>query len=411
MIISDEGNGNRKVTIDVLPTAKQVSDVSVRQGANSIEPQNGTLQEIVNSAIGEVLGRNINANDPKTVLTSLKQSFAPQDSNGRTTYVWNPYTYAVQTERGGALTGAQASLYHRAKAALESILPLLNGLMPLNPAADIQNMEAVRSIVRTEISELVNEIRLEGGPRILKVDNLFALLLGADLSGAEVGQLKNMANIFGFERNFINTVAEEQNYTNYLTILDYVISLNQSWARYKQETRDEKYLGTQLVKLSRALCVVAESVNEVYRIMDSVFLGFAERQTVIIKFRKRNSSTTEGYFSDNQDMELSLEELLSWVKEFATFEGQALAKGGGKLAIAEVVKETAKQLADLVTATSDAPISHSAFKRAGVIDSLKDLADQLREVSTLAGQVKREQNINVPSPAILNPPSQQFPPQ
>lgn len=412
MTDNGQNNFNHKYTIDVLPTEKQVSEATLSKGVNSLEPQHGNLQQIVDSAIVEVLGRN--ANDPKVILTSLKQSFAPQEIQGRITYIWTPRTYAVQTETGGALSGAQASLYYRAKAALDSILPLLNGLIPLDPAADLQNMEAMRSIVRTELSELVHEIGLEGGPRIWRVDNLFVVLLGEKSEVREkceknISQLQNLAQIFGFKRNKINNVEEEQNYTNYLTILDYVISLRYSWDRYKDDTKSEKYLGTQLVKLSQALSAVADSVNEAYRIMDAVFLGFAERQSVIIDFDEQLPEKGE-YPIRDKGIVLSLEELLSWAKEFATFEGQALAKGGGKLAIAEVVKETAKQIADVVNAASDVKINNSAFDRAGVRDSLKDLAAQLRVVEALAKQVKPETKSKLsgsqppnPQPELISP--------
>ncbi|MBW4639081.1 MAG: hypothetical protein KME05_12755 [Gloeocapsa sp. UFS-A4-WI-NPMV-4B04] len=394
-------NDNRKLIIDVLPTVEQVAGTGVSSPATALDIRGGSLQQIVDSAIAEVLGRNFKTSDPKAFRTSLAQAFTPQESDGRTVYVWSPRTYAVQSELGGAISGAQASLYYRATAALNSVLPLLNALTPLDPAADLQNMDAARAIVRTEIVELVNELGVDRGPRFGRVTSLFRRLLGGKGDGTIDGQLKNLAKTFGFDRRRINTVEEEQSYSNYLIILDYVISLNASWETYKAGRVGEEYLGTQLVKLSQALSVVAESVYEVYRIMDSVFLGAAERQTVIIDFNKiswpegETSPWTQILDQTQPQMKLqeqtppqmTLEELLSWVLHFATFEGQSLAREGGKLAISQVVKETAEDLANLVKATSYAEIKNSAFKRAGVKASLRDLASQLREVKNLAGQL------------------------
>lgn len=381
-------NDNRKLIIDVLPTVEQVAGTGVSTPATALDIRGGSLQQIVDSAIAEVLGRNFKTSDPKAFRSSLAQAFTPQESDGRTVYVWSPRTYAVQSELGGAISGAQASLYYRATAALNSALPLLNALTPLDPAADLQNMDAARAIVRTEIVELVNELGVDRGPRFGRVTSLFRRLLGSNGLGTIDGQLNNLATTFGFERRRINTVEEEQSYSNYLIILDYVISLNASWEVYKAGREGEEYLGTQLVKLSQALSVVAESVYEVYRIMDSVFLGAAERQTVIIDFKKVSWPDGEPPWTQaSAPPQMTLEELLSWVLHFATFEGQALAREGGKLAISQVVKETAADLANLVKATSYAEIKNSAFKRAGVKASLRDLASQLREVSDLAGQL------------------------
>lgn len=383
-------NDNRKLIIDVLPTVEQVAGTGVSTPATALDIRGGSLQQIVNSAIAEVLGRNFNTSDPKAFRTSLAQAFTPQESDGRTVYVWSPRTYAVQSELGGAISGAQASLYYRATAALNSALPLLNGLTPLDPAADLQNMDAARAIVRTEIVELVNELGVDRGPRFGRVTSLFRRLLGSNGLGTIDGQLNNLAKTFGFERRRINTVEEEQSYSNYLIILDYVISLNASWEVYKAGREGEEYLGTQLVKLSQALSVVAESVYEVYRIMNSVFLGAAERQTVIIDFKQvswPDDGEVPPWIPESAPPQMTLEELLSWVLHFATFEGQSLAREGGKLAISQVVKETAEDLANLVRATSYAEIKNSAFKRAGVKASLRDLASQLREVSDLARQL------------------------
>jgi hypothetical protein len=380
---------NRKLIIDVLPTVEQVAGTSVSTPATALDIRGGSLQQIVDSAIADVLGRNFKTSDPKAFRSSLAQAFTPQKSGGRIVYVWSPRTYAVQSELGGAISGAQASLYYRATAALNSALPLLNALTPLDPAADLQNMDAARAIVRTELVELVNELGVERGPRFGRVTSLFRRLLGSNGLGTIDGQLNNLAKTFGFDRRRINTVDEEQSYSNYLIILDYVISLNASWEAYKAGREGEEYLGTQLVKLSQALSVVAESVYEVYRIMDSVFLGAAERQTVIIDFTKVSWPDREvpPWTPEPPPPQMTLEELLSWVLHFATFEGQALAREGGKLAISQVVKETAEGLANLVRATSYAEIKNSAFKRAGVKASLRDLASQLREVSDFAGHL------------------------
>jgi hypothetical protein len=85
------------------------------------------LGDIVHNALRDVLGWRPKAHDPKSFVIALKQAFTPTEVEGRTTWTWTPRTYAIETDLG-AITGAQASIYARAKAALDQSLPLLEGL-------------------------------------------------------------------------------------------------------------------------------------------------------------------------------------------------------------------------------------------------------------------------------------------
>ncbi|HBY81223.1 MAG TPA: hypothetical protein DEG47_30450, partial [Cyanobacteria bacterium UBA11148] len=388
--------------IDVLPTLDQVGLSTRQTSLTPVENKAGSLQQLIDSAFSEVLSRNPQ-NDPKAFLDSLTKAFTPQEINGRTTYNWTPGTYnTVQTELGGAVSGAQASLYHRAKAALNEMLPLLDKLYSLNSSADQQNMEAARSIVRTEIIELVNELGTQGGPRAQRVDSLFQLLIGDvgpdDPYEVVGGQLRELADIFGLNRSRVNTVDEEQNYGNYLIIRDYIVSLRGSWKTYSENSGSGAFVGSQLVLLSQALSVVAESVNEVYRIMDLVFLGPAERQSVWIDFRKAKYNNQQNgefplpdgsLYKDGLQLTppMSIEGLLSWTMRFATQEGPALAKSGGKIGIAKSLAQTADKLMILMQAASFVPVPNTAFRRAGVIRAMKDLAFQLYQVKRLAQEL------------------------
>jgi hypothetical protein len=393
--------------VDVLPSLDQVE----RSGISSLSTsssEGGSLQQIVDHALGTVLCRPAK-NDPKAFLASLTKSFVPKEVNGRKDYVWTPCTYnTVQTELGGTVSGAQASLYHRAKAALNEMLPLLDRLYPLKASADPQNLDASRSIVRTEIVELVNELGTQGGPRVQRVDSLFQLLIGDVEAGDpyEVvgGQLREMADIFGLTRSYVNTVDEEQNYGNYLIIRDYLVSLRGSWRTYIENSGSGAFVGSQLILLSQALSVVAESVHEVYRIMDLFFLGPAERQSVWIDFTQAQVKDKQGnllfpkgqfplpdktLYKDGAQLKpaMTIESLLSWVARFATQEGPMLARSGGKIGIAKSLAETSDRLMILVQAASFVPVQNTAYQRAGVVRSLKDLAFQIYQVKRLAKEL------------------------
>ena len=134
------------------------------------------LKGLVENAIRDVLGWRPKTSDPKAFLASLSQSFKSDEARGVTTWTWTPRTYAVQADMA-AITGAQASLYHRAKVALDQCLPLLDGLTTLDPCWDQQDAEATRAIVRSALVGLVNELGTIGGPRVQRVDDYFRILL------------------------------------------------------------------------------------------------------------------------------------------------------------------------------------------------------------------------------------------
>ena len=124
----------------------------------------------------------------------------------------------------------------------------------------------------------------------------------------------------------MNTVEEEQNLTNFLILVDYVISLKQSWDTqrkfFDRVGTDEPFLGTHLVLLSRSLAVVAEATQEVYLTMDSVFLGPAERQTIELDFAGKTIpvSATTSFTFPSTTPPLFVAELLEWVDRFASEE-------------------------------------------------------------------------------------------
>lgn len=369
-----------------MPTTHEESGPALRRtgGASG----GGNLQQLVDGALTAVLGRRLKTDDPKLFRASLKRAFTLEQQHGRPTYVWTPRSYAVQTELGGELTGAQASLYHRAKIALDDALPLLRGLEPLIPSPDREETEAVRGIIRTQMSELVEELGAEGGPRVQRVDSLFQML---------AGHFERMQQAFGFDDRFVNSVDEERRLTDFFVIRDYVGGLRSAWEGEngfrRQFTGERRFLGTQLVLLSRALSVVAESVDEAYQAMDAVALGPAERQTVRIDFpthvRLHNETVPvieHGPERGTRPPSQLIEELLSWVLRFATDEGRMLIEEGGRQGVM-AMQPTARQLQLLVQGAAEARVSHVGFSRTRVRRALNELATQLGQVDRLAREL------------------------
>jgi hypothetical protein len=383
-------------------------------GAPSGAP--GGLGQTAANAIADVLGWKTKPNDPKAFLGALTQSFTLTEKEGHIESKWMQRSYAVQTDLAGGLSGAQASLYSRAKYALDQSLPLLDGLTPLDPDVDLEEAEAARQVVRSQMTELVNEFAFPSGPRISRVNQYFALLLFVPAHIHQTnppftvvtdpdkiqGNLGNLRNVFGLATqvyknarlnaagvvvswgtasasNLINTLSDEQNATNYRILADYLTSLALSWISNYQFfiiNTGQPFFGTQLVLISRQLQVVAEMVDEVRFTMDSVFLGPAERQTMLLHFPGANP--------------IFLEDLLLWIQSLAQVEGPSLIQTSGKFGVAQVVQIATSQL-NLVGGMSSQTGLSPAFKAPRVQMALANL------------QVQLTQLLQVTKPAQLTP--------
>jgi hypothetical protein len=188
-------------------------------------------------------------NVPKTLLSGFvgaaigaaaflyltRRAIPFKDVGGHTEFKLTPRSYNVPSDLGG-VTGAQATLHARANAALGQCLLLLDGLFALSPKSARQDLDSLGGIVRSRLTELVHELGEEGGPHVSRVDRLFTALLGdpppanCTRVGGEIGALRSR---FDRSREFTDTVDDEQNQTNFIVFVDYVISLQRSWSAQK----------------------------------------------------------------------------------------------------------------------------------------------------------------------------------
>jgi len=379
-----------------FPFLTREIDLDGRGGSAQVSG-GGTTGQTVERELREILGWRPRAGDPKGFLAALQQSFTVTEVAGHTEVAWKPRSYSVEIQADlGAITGAQASIYTRAKNTLDQVLPLLDGLTPLRVDFDPENVAAAKAIVRSQLTELVAELGVSGGPRVLRVDQLFDFLLFIPLQTAAVinrtppisrnpagvnGSLGLLRDRLGLDRRFINTIDEEQDFTNFLVVFDYVAGLFESWiaqrSAFDRGSATDPFLGTQLVLLSRDLEVIAESVHEVEFAMDSVFLGPAERQTLELTFPKSaNYPVLDPPVNGSPPMFVS--ELLGWVERFATEEGRQLIDEGGRQGVVAFTP-TIALLHSLVRAAQVPPQDGmpDAYKRPRVQRALAELATQL----------------------------------
>jgi hypothetical protein len=379
--------------------------IGSRRGAGGFSSGGGAgqgLGQVASKAISDALGWKPNATDPKGFVGALTQSFSLSEVEGHVESKWNPRAYTVQSDLAGGITGAQASLYTRAKDAQDNCLRLLDGLYPLDPTADTEYVKALREMAKSQICEIVKQFGVVP-PSILRINTYFKILLGVhrlrfdneprvesdpDKIEGTLGRLRDTYGVYFQKRfrdnRFSNSVEDEENITNFRVISDYMTSLLQSWlsnGRYfiLSTTRAPAFLGTQLVLISRQLNVIAETVNEVRFALDSVFIGPNERQTLLLEF------------PDTFDLPaMYLEDVLTEIEGSVTEEMPRLIKDGGRIAVNNNLLPVLQTLMNLVEG-SRVPKNLDAlpdgFSTARVRHALDDLNDQLTQLFKLGQQI------------------------
>jgi hypothetical protein len=399
----------------ILPTAP--SGIAPRGG--------GDVGQRAFAAVRDILGWRPKLNDPRGFKAALERSFELSVVEGHVAWKYTPRGYAMMADMG-EVTGAQASLLNRARAAVDLVKPLVSSLTPLACDTCADEYEPIRDMVVAELDGLVAELAQPAGPRIQIVDDLFRQLLGAAivdpalngrqgllggvdpieaglLYGVRLRQLlrsrsvdvKNVVQRFGhlytlqermgLNRDEVNTVDDERIVSNFMTVEDTVFAL---WLTWWQERgafgrlrvdgfRPEPFLGTQLVLVSRSLGVAAEAVQELYFALDSVFIGPPERQTIRLDFEKAGS--------------LYLSELLQWAEDIATTIGPRYITDSGKdgvIALADTLRELRDCVSETVGLVQAGPPS-PAMATPRVRFALQKLAAQLTELVDLTDKFTR----------------------
>jgi Bacterial Ig-like domain len=358
-----------------------------------------SIGQLASRTVTDVLGWKLNPADPKGFIGALTQAFTLNNVEGHVESKWNPQMAAIQTDLGGSITGAQASLYTRAKDAMDQANSLLDTLYPLDPEADPEYVKALRELVRSQMTQIVRELAVIGLPSVLRIDTYFAILLGqspAHLTTGQItfnpdqveGTLGKLRDTYGIQfagNPFNNSVADEVVITNFRVISDYLTSLMQSWISNRDfffvRPGTPAFFGTQLVLISRQFNVIAETVNEMRFTLDSVFIGPAERQALLL------------VFADTALPPRFLEGMLIEIEAFVGQEAPQLLKDGGKITVTNNILPVTRALLNMVeeahnpTNIDELP---DGFKTARVRNSLDDLRDQLERLVELVEQVEQE---------------------
>ena len=282
-------------------------------------------------------------------MSALDQSFSLSEFEGHVLWKWTPRTSVPQSEFLGGLAGAQASIHTMASTILDQALPLIDGFRALNPVSDAEYATVLKQTAASQLKSVVEELGRRGGPRLLRVNHFFLALAGIpidangnlpanqaefwidpDQIGGTVGLLRDELGLGARTSSYVNNVADEQNVTNFRVFVDYINAIFNSWRNSLQffTSMNSPFLGTQLVWLSRLLGVVNEAVEELQFVLDSVFVGPAERETLLM------TKLADG--AGNPLPSITLAELLTMVQSLATEDGARIIEIGGRYGIGDL---------------------------------------------------------------------------
>src|SRR5215211_7849819 len=94
------------------------SEVGRTGGQRSGYADGSPLGQTVEATLREVLAWRPRPTDPGGFLAALNQAFSITEVEGHTEWAWKARSYSVQADLG-KVTGAQASIYSRARNALD----------------------------------------------------------------------------------------------------------------------------------------------------------------------------------------------------------------------------------------------------------------------------------------------------
>jgi hypothetical protein len=388
----------------------QVYDgVSAPPGAGGAATGVPRAKGVIDAQMSAVLGRTAGSGGVAGTLAALDRSFTQSDQGPVNTWIWQPRSYAVQSDIGAGVTGRQASLARLAGSIADDIVPLVDGMTPLVPEDSVNPDEigAAQAIFDESLPAFVTEMGMDGGPRTIRAQGLLTdtatqlqalgMILGA-LGTQPVGPGVDLSNPTtwgpppppvgaapqtGFpwvaltpttwwppSEMFVVTVGDEQNLTNYRIAFDRIsILVSQFQNVYMAggapgaQPQDR---GMLIVLLQRALDASGQAAQAVIDALDSVNLGSDERQVIDVDLTG-----------------LTVEDVLSWAVSFPSDEAPSLLQDGGKLGARSIESRTNAILGsvnDIRTPVVGVSPQPAGLQHPRVVYALDLLVDALQDV-------------------------------
>lgn len=406
----DYGNGNvlDKAVVQLANSFSryaQTQTTYVDEAGSSRPSTSGStnvLERQVSRAIAQVLGR-APGNSPDSFIRAINDVF-PTQNNGQISLTPSRSAVSLYGQTDGAMNGAmtagligqlsaeQATLYRQASVVANDALKVLQGLQPFVPEAEMDKVEALRSLVAAEINSLVEEFGRVDEPRSQRVETYFDQLRGVN------GHLIQLGDRAFLDRRRVvpTTLDDEAQVAGYELLVNYVRILREVWNNYQGNAQSSKSLrypefSLRLSRASVLLPVIAEGNTNFMAALDSI--GFTETE-------RRSSASRFTTLDLDDDPILSLpdmtvNDLNEWLDRFASQDGPRYLADSGQYGL-EFVTDQADRLfwvlvpilaftkTQLTLNLNGLPIVVQALNHERVSWALDDLVNQLKALADLA---------------------------
>lgn len=299
------------------------------------------LERKVQRALSQVMGRATSS--PETFVSALNSTFVIPDKWGNTQAVQGGISYTEPTSSGtptnGSLPVEQANLYRQANVIAQDALKILRDIQPFTPDADQDCIEALRSLIATEIKLLVEEFGRIEGPRQGRVESCFAALLGGGTvhrNGSKSNNTPSTGHVARFgEVSNLNyryaptTLSDEMDLANFELLKNYVNTLQDIWQKYDVPASGNgmPHYSDRLGKARTLLSVIVESNRNLIAALDSVGFTENERKSNASRFTLLDftDSNLDHYFPD-----MTVHDLCEWVDRYASLESPPILADSGQ---------------------------------------------------------------------------------
>ena len=256
--------------------------------------------DLVNEALKNILGTTVTTLSPQKLRTSLDRSFREETINGVKVRAFQPSPVDINIGSGGRVSAFRRHLVRLYQDTKQSMDDALQALQPVSPnvCCPDSEYEGIKEMMRALLRELGNELQRMPSRNDARIEEIFLLLLGT---------VSNTANSLWQKLSDATKVPsppkkenEIEADNNLILFLNELAHLRGYWNR---RASLEIGLLAERDDIQQNLSVVSSNLQNFIDDCDAINLEAAERGTIII---------TD---STNQDPDMNLEELLTWLGE------------------------------------------------------------------------------------------------
>jgi hypothetical protein len=310
------------------------------------------------------------------LIDKLNQVVRAKKVEGRTVpeFEFSPKPLTGTTKSIHGQSVAQTSLFERAHAALSDAEKRLDELKPMQAPTDPENLDGLRTVTTATYKRLVNELGEGGGPRNKRALRLFHMLIGKQegdnvvlKDGSLLKQIESEFKLTGSASNPEHSASQ----ANFRIIKENLFDVYRSWGTFKGEIEGD--FGARAAKLLRTFVLIQDDVADLEAVLDAVGYDATDRE----------SDQLPGL---TESEKITVDGLLTWIREFAAEEGPQMLKDGG----ATGVIATIPVFEELITLSGQLETMLKAMfnESKSVEASVKSLNNRLIEAKEIVDKIE-----------------------